>query len=139
MRKFSSGAVRSNAGGKIEYYGFRNPLCELSFGKYMLKHQVQEDGKLRSSSNWWGGWSKDVSLQSLVRHVEDLQAIHAGLTVIKVRNKKKEIETTYYLQPNELPYKSGKDEECEVVSEEECVNAIKFNCNAYLLEHLKNN
>jgi len=133
MREFKSGATRSNPDGKISYYGFRHPLVELSFGKYMLKHQVQEDGKIRESNNWWKGWDKKTSLDSLVRHVEDLQAIYSGFAVVKefIGNK----EVTHYLQPNELPlYTKNK---AVAVSEEECVNAVKFNCNSYLLEHLK--
>lgn len=83
MREFESGAVRSNAGGKISYHGFRHPLCELSFGKYMLKHQKQEDGNLREPNNWWKGWDRKISLDSMVRHVEDLQAIHDGYTLLR--------------------------------------------------------
>lgn len=125
MRQFKSGAIRSSNDGKIEYYGFRHPLIEKSFGEYMLRHQVQEDGKLRSSDNWWKGWDKEVSLQSLIRHLEDLTAIHAGYNVYKVRDKG---EKTIYT----------KDEmKGEKVSAEDCLNAIKFNCNAYLLEILK--
>lgn len=137
MRTFKSGATRSNSGGKISYNGFRHPLCELSFGKYMLKHQKQEDGNLREPTNWWKGWEKKISLDSMIRHVEDLTAIYNGLIVIKVINKKKQTETTHYLQPCELPYIVGKDEEAECVSEEECVNAVRFNTQSYLLEHLK--
>lgn len=133
MRKFETGATRSNADGKISYYGFRHPLLELSFGKYMLKHQVQEDGNIREANNWWKGWDKKISLDSMVRHVEDLQAIYSGLIVVKEKIGKKEV--THYLQLNELPLISNN--ECEIISEEECVNAVKFNCNSYLLEHLK--
>jgi hypothetical protein len=133
MREFKGGATRSNSDGKIEYNGFRHPLVELSFGKYMNKHQVQEDGKLRSSNNWWNGWDKKISLDSLVRHVEDLQAIYDGFIVIKEMVNKKEI--THYLQPIQLPFITNN--KTTVVSEEECVNAIRFNCGSYLLEHLK--
>ena len=133
MRLFKSGATRSNAEGKISYYGFRHPLVELSFGKYMLRHQVQEDGKKREPNNWWRGWNKSVSIQSLVRHCEDLQAIYAGYQVVKVRNK--DGETTHYIKEGQQVIVT-KDDKCEVIGEEECVNAIKFNCNAYLLNIL---
>lgn len=135
MREFKSGATRSSSSGKISYFGFRHPLCELSFGKYMLKHQKQEDGNLREPDNWWKGWDKKISLDSMVRHVEDLQAIYSGQIVIKSR--KNDVETTYYLKPSELPYVKYEDEEVEVVSEEDCVNAIRFNTQSYLLNHLK--
>lgn len=133
MRLFKSGATRSNSDGKISYYGFRHPLVELSFGNYMLKHQVQEDGKIREPNNWWKGWDKKTSLESLVRHVEDLQAIYSGLVVVKeiVKNK----ERTHYLQPNELPLIT--DNKVSVISEEDCYNAIRFNCGSGLLEYLR--
>ena len=131
VRKFKSGATRSSSEGKIEYAGFRHPLCELSFGKYMNKHRVQEDGKLRESNNWWNGWTTDVSLQSMVRHVEDLQAIHAGYNVYKIKSKDGE-ETVYTTSE----YKGNGVAD---ITEEECLNAIRFNTQSYLLEHLKTN
>jgi len=132
MRLFKSGATRSSNEGKIEYFGFRHPLTELSFGKYMLKHQKQEDGNMRSSSNWWNGWDESISIQSLVRHVEDLQAIESGLFVYKVKTPQGE-KTVYLIKPNKifdrLKYR---------VSKEEAYNAARFNITAGLLEHLKN-
>lgn len=133
MRLFKSGATRSNAGGKISYYGFRHPLVELSFGKYMLRHQIQEDGKKREPNNWWKGWNKSVSIQSLVRHCEDLQAIYAGYDVWKIRDKNGE-ETRYTKIGTVFNLEKGQI--CEMVTEEDCLNAIKFNCNAYLLNIL---
>ena len=99
MRKFKTGSIRDTNKGKISYYGFRHPLVEHSFGKYMLKHQKQADGQLRSPNNWWGGWSEDISIDSLIRHAEDLQAIHAGLYVYKVRDNGEETVVLPY------PYK----------------------------------
>ena len=134
MRNFKSGATRSNADGKLEYFGFLHPLVDKSFCEYMNKHRIQEDGKLRDSNNWWKGWDKSISLQSLVRHVEDLKAINAGLMVIKLRNGKE--EKTYYLQ-NGKTLIIPKGYEAEEINEEECVNAIRFNCGSYLLDILK--
>ena len=133
MRLFKSGATRSNSEGKISYYGFRHPSVELSFGKYMLRHQIQEDGKKREPNNWWKGWDKSVSIQSLVRHCEDLQAIYAGYDVWKIRDKNGE-ETRYTKIGNVFNLEKGQI--CEMVTEEDCLNAIKFNCNAYLLNIL---
>lgn len=135
MRNFSSGATRSNADGKLEYFGFLHPLVDQSFCRYMNKHRVQEDGKLRDSNNWWKGWDRSISLQSLVRHIEDLKAINAGYQVVKVRNK--DGETTHYCRcVEDLISSVGKGDVFETISEEECINAAKFNLNAYMLELL---
>ncbi len=134
MRKFKKGSIRDTNKGKISYYGFRHPLVEHSFGKYMLKHQKQADGQLRSPNNWWGGWSEDISIDSLIRHAEDLQAIHAGLYVYKVRDNGEETVVLPY--PYKEIFKKELPKNWNLVSKEDCYNAIKFNCNAGLLEHL---
>jgi len=133
MRKFKSGAVRSNAGGKISYFGFRHPLCEHSFGKYMLGHQLCEDGTLREPNNWWAGWSEDTSIKSMGRHVTDLECLEAGLFVYKVMIGEDEDTVV-------LPYaKKGKlPKNWRVVTKEECYNAIRFNSTSGLLKHLTN-
>ena len=134
MRKFISGAIRSSNNGKNEYYGYRHPLVEKSFGDYMKKHQVQEDGQERKSNNWWGGWDREVSLQSLIRHLEDLTALHAGYDVWKVYSDSGE-KTVYCLKGK--PFNIKDNEKCICVTEEDCCNAIRFNSGSYLLEVLK--
>jgi len=129
MRKYKTGSTRSNADGKIDYLGFTNPLTEHSYGKYMLKHRVQEDGELRDADNWWKGIDQNATIQSLIRHTKDLEAIHAGYYVYKVRDKEEE-KTVVSIKP----LKAFKY--CEV-TKEECLNAIRFNCGSYLLEELK--
>lgn len=133
MRKFDTGATRSSNNGKNEYYGYRHPLVEKSFGDYMKKHQTQEDGQQRKANNWWGGWDKEVSLQSLVRHMEDLTALHAGYEVWKVYSKEGE-KTVYSIVGKTFNLKEGS--KAVRVSEEDCLNAIRFNSGAYLLEVL---
>jgi len=135
MRKFTSNAVRDTNQGKISYYGFRHPLVEHSFGKYMLHHQKCADGTMREADNWWGGWDEKVSIDSLVRHVEDLLAIQSGYAVIKVRNE--DGENTIYLRDGQTINVSDKEEIINI-TKEDCYNAIRFNCGSGLLEHLKN-
>lgn len=127
MRKFKNGAIRDTADGKLEYYGFRHPLIEQSFAEYMDRHRNLPDGSKRSSSNWWDGWSTDISLQSMVRHLEDLQALHAGLYAYEIRDKKG-VRRVYSFKK----LKEGTE-----ITKEECLNAIRFNAGAYLLELLK--
>ena len=103
----------------------------------MLKHQTQEDGNQRKANNWWSGWDKEISLQSLIRHLEDLTALHAGYKVFKIRHKKGiEGEKTIYLQQGKELITSDY-QSVESVTEEDCLNAIRFNSSAYLLEILK--
>jgi len=136
IRKFKTGGLRDSGEGKLNYYGFRHPLLEQSFAKYMHEHRKMIDGTLRDANNWWKGWDKEVSLQSLVRHVEDLQAIDAGYEVIEVRRNGIE---KHYVRPelctdflNSIP----EDVPVKVVNAEECCNAIRFNAEAYKLQIL---
>ena len=129
LRQFDGGAVRDTANGKIEYIGFTDVLVEHSFGNYMLKHQTCSDGSLRQADNWKSGWDTKISLDSMVRHVMDLRALHEGLHVYKMRLGDE--ERTHY---SRKPLKALKKDEIDI---EETVNAIRFNCGSYLLEHLK--
>lgn len=126
MRKFSNNAIRDTDKGKINYHGFRHPLTEHSFGKYMLENRKMPDGSLRDPDNWWGTWDEKISIDSMVRHVTDLEAIQAGYYVVKYRDGDK--ETTEYL--------TFKPKEGKIVSKEDCYNAIRFNATAGLLKHL---
>lgn len=132
MRKFKGDAVRDTNEGKISYYGFRHPLVEHSFGKYMLGHQICADGSKRQANNWWSGWSEDVSIDSLIRHTEELQQIHAGLCVYHIRDFQGE-RTIVSIKPLKDLEKFGAR-----VNKDDCYNAIRFNCGAGLLEYLKN-
>ena len=129
LRKFKGGAIRDTNKGKIEYIGFTDVLVEHSFGSYMLRHQTCSDGSLRQSDNWKSGWDKKISLDSMVRHVMDLRALHEGKHVYKVRIGDE--ERTHY---SRKPLKALEKDEIDI---EETVNAIRFNCGSYLLEHLK--
>lgn len=130
IRTFNSGATRDTSKGKFEFRGFRHPLCEHSFGAYMHHHRKQADGSFRDSDNWWKGWDRQISLESLIRHTLDLEALHAGFAVYKERDG--DAENTYYLHKNQIGDSSWRS-----VDEEECCNAIRFGSQAYLLEVLK--
>jgi hypothetical protein len=136
IRHFNNGAIRDTADGKLEYFGFRHPLCEQSFAKYMLDHQQLPDGSMRDSNNWWKGWNQIISLQSMVRHLEDLQALHSGLVVLEIRSKRG-VEKVYYDLSKNIPYTPKKGELVKIITKEEALNAIRFNTQAYLLDYLK--
>jgi hypothetical protein len=136
IRTFESGGLRDSGDGKYDYFGFRHPLLEQSFASYMHEHRKMADGSLRDANNWWKGWDKLVSLQSLVRHVEDLQALQAGLVVIEIRNKNGVRKVYHDLSKNE-PYVIEKDETAKIINADDCCNAIRFNAMAYLLQTLK--
>lgn len=78
MRKFDTGATRDSDENKPDYEGFLSPLVLVRYGEYMMKHQVQADGDLRSSDNWQHGIPKDAYMKSMLRHVMDLWLFHRG-------------------------------------------------------------
>jgi hypothetical protein len=130
MRQFESGATRDTSNGKFDYHGFRHPLCEHSFAKYMHEHRIQPDGQLRDANNWWKGFPPGVAIQSLNRHVQDVNCIDAGLFVYEIQDgadKKREV----YIHPlDPVPDKY------HLVSMEEALNAVRFNADAMKLEIL---
>lgn len=79
MRTFDSGATRDDDEGKPDYEGFLSPLVIARYGEYMMKHQVQADGNLRSSDNWQKGIPKDAYVKSGWRHFLDWWSVHRGL------------------------------------------------------------
>ena len=78
MRTFESGATRDDSQEKIDFHGFLSPIVLQAYGEYMLKHQAQADGELRSSDNWKKGIPREECLKSLLRHTHDLWMIHDG-------------------------------------------------------------
>jgi hypothetical protein len=130
-RVFESGGIRDSGNHKHDPYGFRNPLLEHSFYKYMYQHRKLKDGSMREPNNWWKGWDREISLKSMARHVEDLKCLHAGYFVYKEVLEDGEKTHVLITPIKELPDNWHK------VTEEECCNAIDFNSNAYKLEVLK--
>lgn len=110
-RVFPSGAIRNNAKNKLDYDGFVNPAVENSFGRYMHKHRKMEDGTYRASDDWQKGIPNEELMKCLLRHVMDVHLIHRGFEVI--------------------------DESGEKVSLQDCLNGVKFNVNAYILNLIK--
>jgi hypothetical protein len=78
VRKFLTGATRNTDKDKYDYEGFLSPVVLERFAKYMHKHRIQPDGKLRDSDNWQKGMPKDVYIKSLFRHFMDLWKAHRG-------------------------------------------------------------
>jgi hypothetical protein len=134
MRNFDTGATRNNATNKFDYHGFRHPLTEFSFARYMHKHRKQADGKLRDANNWWKLFGdvkthKDITLKSMDRHLEALKMLQAGGYVYE---DKKRAEYIFSLEPLKNP-----PSHYEIVTEDDCCNGIRFNASAYLLGVLK--
>ena len=131
IRQFKSGATRDTSSGKFEYFGFMHPLCDYSFASYMNVHRKMADGSLRESNNWWGGFPKEVVLQSLCRHLEDLKLINAGYFVYEYRTQNIAERKVFSKRLKPCP------KEYKEIIEEECCNAIRFNSQGYLLNLLK--
>lgn len=143
LRTFEGGGIRDTGEGKLLYYGSRHPLTEQSFTKYMEEHRRLPDGSMRGVSNWWCTWDKEISLQSMVRHLEDLQAIHAGYIVFELRYDRKVVKE--YLdggiEKANDKVKEWKESKIDFkwITAEECLSAIRFNSDAYKLRLLKEN
>jgi hypothetical protein len=79
MRAFDTGATRDTDEGKPDYEGFLSPLVIVRYGEYMMKHQVQADGAIRTSDNWQKGIPKSAYAKSLWRHFLDWWSEHRGI------------------------------------------------------------
>ena len=82
MRTAATGATRDKAEGKPDYEGYLSPLVIRRYGQYMLEHQTQADGKLRSSDNWQKGMPTKWYMSSLLRHIIDVWTIYRGYKVV---------------------------------------------------------
>jgi hypothetical protein len=80
IRKFSTGATRTSGLGKPEYLGYLSPLVLEAFGKYMLKHQTQADGTIRSARNWQKGIDRASYMDSMFRHFMDVWLHYEGFS-----------------------------------------------------------
>jgi hypothetical protein len=76
MREFETGATRDTNIGKPDYAGYLSPRVLKRFGAYMLKHQKQADGQMRSSDNWKKGMPQDEYMKSMTRHFMDVWLGH---------------------------------------------------------------
>ena len=71
MRTFETGATRDTDEDKPDYEGFLSPEVLATFGRYMHRHRMQADGKLRDSDNWQRGIPADAYMKSAWRHFMD--------------------------------------------------------------------
>lgn len=78
IRKFETGATRDIDTAKLDYEGFLSPIVLEAFAKYMHKHRIQPDGKLRDSDNWQKGIPKSAYMKSGIRHFMDWWMEHRG-------------------------------------------------------------
>lgn len=120
VQHFGSGATRSADAGKIDYEGFLSLPALEAYGQYMLKHQVQADGTVRSSSNWKLGipLTGDGSYtKALFRHVFELTGLTVGHVSARLRRE----------MPNATMRTMMQDTAC----------AVLFNIQGFLHEFLK--
>ena len=78
MRNFSSGATRNDDTENLDYEGFLHPKVLEAFAKYMHKHRIQKDGKIRASDNWQKGIPQESYMKSGHRHFMDWWLEHRG-------------------------------------------------------------
>lgn len=109
VRSFSTGATRSSSEGKPDYEGYLSPLVIKRYGQFMLRHQVQPDGRDRASDNWQRGMPLETFIKSGWRHFVDWWSLHRGGPLTPVGN----------------------------ADLEEALCSLIFNASGYLHEHLK--
>lgn len=110
IRKFETGATRSDETGRVDPEGFLSPLVIQRFCNYMNKHRLQPDGSIRGSDNWQKGMPKPTYMKGLWRHFLHAWTRHRG-------------------------YKVHDDKAAADIEEDLC--AIIFNAQGYLHEILK--
>lgn len=98
MTGFGTGATRSSADGKPDYRGFLSPQAQEMFGRYMMRHQTQADGKRRASDNWKKGMPVKRYAESLYRHA---QTLHKHLDRIFANDKLPRVGTPEWTQLEE--------------------------------------
>lgn len=111
MRQFDTGATRNVDTDKFDYEGFLSPLVIEEFGRFMHRHRLQADGKLRDSDNWQKGIPFAAYMKSLWRHFFNVWKYHRGYPIY--------------------------NEKGEPVSFKEEACAVMFNMSGYLHETLK--
>lgn len=96
VRQFDTGATKSSNVGKPDYEGFMSPLVVVRYGEYMIKHQLQPDGKLRDSDNWQKGIPKNDYMKSMYRHFIDLWLHHRGFGQLAVEDQEESLTALYF-------------------------------------------
>jgi len=95
MRKSPHGGIR-NAQEKLSY-DFYEPRVEQDLAVYLHAHSFMPDGSRRSVSNWQKGmFGVKEDMQSLQRHLKDLEALTKGYSVFKEVEDGEEI--THYIK-----------------------------------------
>jgi hypothetical protein len=75
--RFVTGATRS-VENTYDPDGFLSPAVLVGFCRYMEKHRVQKDGKLRAGDNWQKGMPTSRAWRSLARHYQDAWLMSRG-------------------------------------------------------------
>jgi hypothetical protein len=78
IRKFETGATRSDDTDRYDPEGYLSPLAIERFSEYMLKHQYQADGSKRDSDNWQKGMPIESFMKGMWRHFLHLWLRHRG-------------------------------------------------------------
>jgi len=81
VRRFETGATRSDDAGRYDPEGYLSPIALERFCEYMNKHQKQPDGSIRPSDNWQKGIPIDAYMKGIWRHFMHLWIRHRGYAV----------------------------------------------------------
>jgi hypothetical protein len=85
IRKFATGAVRSEDAVRDDPEGYLSPLAVQRFCQYMTKHRTQADGSIRTSDNWQLGMPIPSYFKGAWRHFLHAWSRHRGWPVADSR------------------------------------------------------
>jgi len=136
-RTFETGANRNSSDGKYQYSKFINPLNEYSFAKYMHGKRQLADGTLRDGDNWTHGIDQESLIDSLTRHVKEVELLHLGFTLVQYTDEDGEHTEVFNTLEEATVYISlDRDKGFTIVKIEDVLNALRFNSEAYKLQEL---
>ena len=137
IRTAKTGANRNPSDGKFQYSKFVNPLNEYSFAKYMHGKRLLPDGSLRNGDNWQKGLDKEWLMDSLTRHIKELELLDLGFILVQYKDDEGEhtlVHTTTEEHLDWTYYAGFKD--FTIINKEDVLNAIRFNSEALKLQLL---
>jgi hypothetical protein len=96
IRIFSSGATCDTDKDKLDFEGFFSPVALVEYARYMHKHRLQPDGKLRDSDNWQKGIPEKELVKSLIRHIMDVWLLYRDYKGVATQDKREAICGTIF-------------------------------------------
>ena len=85
IRRFKTGATRSDDTGRIDPEAALSPLVLNEYCEHIKAHRLQPDGSIRADDNWQKGFSFESCAKGLNRHHLHFWLRHRGFPVKDVK------------------------------------------------------